>query len=101
MCNHDDYCAAYMFKDCNCSLKYKGKNIKPLLDRINRLEWALSKLGVGHDQCEDCWYSCPASGECCRDNNDGICDCGSDDHNKFIADTLKEGLEIRSRYFND
>lgn len=36
---------------------------------------------------EDCWYSCPMSGECCDDNKKG-CYCGADDHNKRIDEFI-------------
>jgi len=37
----------------------------------------------------DCWYSCPASGECCRDNGSTGCDCGADRHNAIIDNIVK------------
>ena len=51
----------------------------------------LEKLRRSHHVCdEDCWYSCPKSGENCMDNevgplNDrGSCDCGADKHNETL-----------------
>ncbi len=36
-----------------------------------------------HLVVEDCWYSCPESGECCNDDAKG-CTCGADRHNAAI-----------------
>lgn len=33
---------------------------------------------------DDNWYSCPASGECARDDAGDRCDCGADFHNAQI-----------------
>ena len=34
---------------------------------------------------EDCWYSCPKSGECCNSvQNETNCNCGADEHNKIL-----------------
>lgn len=39
---------------------------------------------------EDCWFSCPQSGECCRDDQDkNKCDCGADEHNARIEAALR------------
>lgn len=93
-------------KDCTCSYKL----IEPLLDRINRLEWALSQFARGHYTCDDSYYSCPQSADEIEyrkkfpdsyDEDDNKCNCGSDSDNKFIADTLKEGESIREQYFNE
>lgn len=48
----------------------------------------LNRLRREHLVVEDCWYSCPKSGECCNDNYaDSECWCGADKHNALI-DTL-------------
>lgn len=103
MKDHSNLCKIRIIEglqeDCTCPYKL----IEPLLDRINRLEWALSKLAILHNVCEDDWYSCDVTddhGHRCEGNNQE-CTCGADDHNKFIADTLKEGLSIREQYFNE
>ena len=45
-----------------------------------------------HVNDEDCWYSCPQSGECCRDDAPMMsCDCGADAHNA-ILDTVIEAV---------
>lgn len=102
MCSHSEHCNMYKFKDCSCSAKY-NRDIRPLLDRINRLEWALSKLAILHRVCEDSWYSCDVTDDHGHryEGNNQECTCGADDHNKSIADTLKEGLAIRKQYFNE
>jgi len=38
---------------------------------------------------EDCWYSCPKSGECCDHYISG-CNCGADDHNKKIDEFINK-----------
>ena len=46
---------------------------------------------VSHKQCEDCWYSCPKSGECCNDDAGTDCTCGADAENAMrqeAADAL-------------
>ena len=38
-----------------------------------------------HFDCdEDCWYSCPKSGECCDDRQGPECNCGADAHNAKV-----------------
>lgn len=37
-----------------------------------------------HYTCEDNWYSCPASGERCRDDGDTSCECGAERFNARI-----------------
>jgi len=46
----------------------------------------LSHLRQPHFVCEeDCWYSCPLSGECCNDHDAGTaCNCGADLHNQNV-----------------
>lgn len=58
---------------------YKGA-----VERIMQLETALRSVKRSHHICEDCWYSCPASGECCNDNEGNECNCGADRHNAAI-----------------
>lgn len=57
---------------------------------IQRLRAALEAAKRTHHVCvEDCWYSCPKSGECCNDTEpEGICNCGADDHNAKIDEAL-------------
>jgi hypothetical protein len=45
----------------------------------------LNGLKQTHLILDDCWYSCPKSGECCKDDYDeNECDCGADNTNKKI-----------------
>ena len=38
-----------------------------------------------HDICDDCWYSCPKSGDCCNDFVDkDECRCGADEDNASL-----------------
>lgn len=37
----------------------------------------------------DCWFSCPASGECCQDDAKG-CNCGADTVNAEIDKALED-----------
>ena len=41
----------------------------------------LDELRITHHTCDDCWYSCPASGDCCNEFSGNECDCGADEHN--------------------
>lgn len=50
-------------------------------------EYALhlvEQLRLPHLVVEDCWYSCPKSGECCNDGAGSECDCGADQHNARV-----------------
>jgi len=57
------------------------------------LEAALAKaeeLRLSHYyNDDDCWYSCPASGQCCRENAGLKCDCGADAHNARVDELIK------------
>jgi hypothetical protein len=44
----------------------------------------VEKLRRTHLVVEDCWYSCPKSGECCNDVSGDQCDCGADQHNARV-----------------
>ena len=42
-----------------------------------------------HYVCEDCWYSCPKSAECCNDElPKDVCTCGTDLRNEIIDKAL-------------
>lgn len=46
-----------------------------------------------HYDCEDCWYSCPASEDYCGQGYRGECNCGADEHNVRLerhADALRD-----------
>jgi hypothetical protein len=56
-------------------------------------EWAKAraeKIIGGHYVCEDCWYSCPKSGECCNDDSSSSdeCNCGRDKRVDAVAAAL-------------
>lgn len=55
-------------------------------DLISFLESLKRKHHINDD---DCWYSCPASGECCNDALTN-CNCGADDFNDKIDNKIKE-----------
>ncbi len=46
-------------------------------------EW-LDSLRLAHHKSDDCWYSCPKSGESCNDEEGDGCNCGADEHNARI-----------------
>jgi hypothetical protein len=53
---------------------------------------ALGAAKIKHLVVEDCWYSCPESGECCNDYAHG-CDCGAEAHNTRIDAALAVARE--------
>lgn len=62
-------------------------------ERVAQLEAALAAAKREHLVLEeDCWYSCPKSGQSCNDDADSSsCTCGADYHNAAIDRTLKGG----------
>jgi hypothetical protein len=44
----------------------------------------LLSLKVKHYYCEDSWYSCPLAEDGSSRPNDGICDCGAEEHNAKV-----------------
>ena len=62
-------------------------------DRVAKLETALRDLRSDHHyDCEDCFYSCHKSGECCDERlANSECTCGMDQRNAIIDDALKGG----------
>jgi hypothetical protein len=61
--------------------------------RIAKLEKALKSLRRDrHEECEDCWYSCPKSeGGCCDDSQaKDVCTCGTDLWNSIIDEALEK-----------
>jgi hypothetical protein len=43
-----------------------------------------------HDEIDDCWYSCPKSGDCCDERADrNTCTCGKDHRDALLRDVLK------------
>ena len=62
-----------------------------MLNKITKLkDLALRR----HYYCEDSWYSCPKAEDGCAQDNDGECNCGTDNHNaevlKVFADLMME-----------
>ena len=49
---------------------------------------ALKKLKRGHDEIEDCWYSCPAAENYCGLDKSKECMCGADRVNTIIDSLL-------------
>ncbi len=58
------------------------------MEQNKRLREALGKLRREHEVCDDCWYSCPKSGECCQENVSPECNCGADEANAIIDEAL-------------
>jgi len=54
--------------------------------KIDNILKELEKLRLDHYiNDEDCWYSCPKSGECCNGSEDqDHCNCGADKHNEIL-----------------
>lgn len=52
---------------------------------------ALCRSQEYHYDCEDCWYSCPRSGNCCNDTAGDECNCGYDRRVKEKMDLYKAG----------
>jgi len=49
----------------------------------------LESLYVSHYVCDDCWYSCPKTDQCCNDQNPkDCCNCGADKHNAVVDEIL-------------
>ena len=78
------------FEDCEASIIQEKLLSKAIAEDREKLVAALTKLRRSHYVCEDCWYSCPASGECCNDgiNKPGVCTCGANDTNAIIDAAL-------------
>lgn len=57
-------------------------------DEIDRLRTALESLRRKHYVCDDCWYSCPQSGESCNGSPDKRCSCGAEAANAIIDKAL-------------
>lgn len=59
---------------------------------MNTIFIELEKLRHKHyTNDEDCWYSCPKSGECCnseRDNDE--CTCGADTYNEILDQVIQK-----------
>ena len=54
---------------------------------IQRYRALLLESKRSHYVCEDCWYSCPESGECC-DEREKKCNCGASAWNAKVDEAL-------------
>jgi len=72
------------------SLMHERDDAKAALAPYRALASVLEASKIPHLVVDgDCWFSCPKSGECCRDDQDKTkCECGADVHNKRIDDAL-------------
>lgn len=61
---------------------------QPLNDLLFSLEERINEFKTAHYESEDCWYSCPKSGECCKDNDEDECNCGADRQNSVVNECL-------------
>ena len=69
-------------------------DLQSALARVERLKGALVKAKIPHQVVEgDCWFSCPASGDCCNDNAGTECNCGADAHNNAIEQALADDAQ--------
>ena len=93
-CNKDPHKGGSWF-----TLRYaKGRGTpSTILLRHRPLDHGVKELaGLArrdHRECPDPWYSCPASEHGCADDRleEGVCNCGADDHNKKV-DSLLESI---------
>lgn len=60
---------------------------------------ALKALRRPHVQCDDPWYSCPATGECTNEAAGEACNCGADPHNKRLDAILAASQQAQERMF--
>ena len=70
------------------------------VEENERLRAALQAAKLPHYVCdEDCWYSCPKSGQSCRDGRDSTkCDCGADAHNAKIDSALGDEQRVSDEH---
>lgn len=59
---------------------------------IGELRLLLAESKRAHYVCEDCWYSCPKSGECC-DERQVECNCGAEAWNAKVDALLNKGAD--------
>ena len=70
-------------------VEHATEDLRDLIRAVRDQQAALQAAKEAHLICEDCWYSCPKSGECCDDAADPeLCKCGADEHNAAIDATL-------------
>jgi hypothetical protein len=59
----------------------------------------LNVLRLSHEECEDCWYSCPkCAGGCCdKDKPKDRCTCGADAHNAKVELLIERALAAQEK----
>lgn len=70
-----------------------GQSIARLRNRgpaLVALARAVLSIGssYGHRECDDCWYSCPASADYCGNDDSGECTCGYSEIAAALADLI-------------
>lgn len=65
-------------------------------DTVNVSRELLEQLRQSHEECDDCWYSCPKSGDCCNEFAGDECTCGADYFNAKIDAMLAAAKEGKS-----
>lgn len=59
---------------------------------VSPFDAAMERLSALHREHfvndEDCWYSCPASGQCCNDELGNECNCGANERNAVLDAAL-------------
>ncbi len=67
------------------------------------LEQLAEELAGAHLVVDDCWYSCPKSGECCNshESEGGECNCGRDNRRAAILSALHAAAARSQADFND
>jgi hypothetical protein len=56
-------------------------------------------LDSPHDECDDCWYSCPKSLEGCCDTRQppDVCTCGKDGRDETIKEAIRVIIAVVRR----
>lgn len=67
-----------------------SKEVERLRANDARYQAALLAAKRSHYECDDCWFSCPRSGECCNEAEGSECNCGADRHNAALDAAIKE-----------
>ena len=49
-----------------------------------------------HDECEDCWYSCPKHQDYCGEADRAVCTCGYDEAQQLLAEWEQWALTLRA-----
>ena len=77
-------------RNCNQSIldwdERSEKELRAVLQR-DLLPLLQASRITKHYECEDCYYSCPASEDCCREK--GECTCGKDEWDAAVQKLLE------------